>query len=127
MWISLLSAKDLPAGDVRVVEHGDTDILIFRTKAGALHAIEAWCPHMRNYIPSGVAPGQDLNCLLHGEHIECPFHNWRFDSSGRCIAVPLGQRMPARVAAATRLMQTWEVRENDGNIELGNTIPPDPD
>ena len=84
MWKTLWPASELPAGQVRIVEAEQTDILVYRTATGRVQAIEAWCPHMRNYMPNGLAPGRPLSDLLDGEEIQCPFHDWRFDGSGRC-------------------------------------------
>lgn len=126
MWSAVCPSGDLLAGDVRLIEVGDAAIIVFRTGSGALHAIEARCPHLGNYIPNGLAPGQPLSCLLRGEGIECPFHGWRFDGNGRCTGLPAAQRRPPGVTAGKRLMRTWRIREVRGRIELGRSVPPDP-
>lgn len=125
MWTTVLRAGDLPAGTVRLIELDGSDVLVFRTAAGALHAIQPDCPHMGNYMPSGLPPGRDLSSLLRGEGIECPFHGWCFDGSGRCIGLPAGQRRPASVTAGKRLMRTWEIRESGDTIEIGRSTPPE--
>jgi len=118
MWTTLWPASDMPAGQVRIVEADQTDILVYRTIAGHMGAIEAWCPHMRNYMPNGLAPERPLSDLLDGEEIECPFHGWRFDGDGRCTAVPAGQKTPRAVAEGRPVARAWEVREHEGFIQL---------
>ena len=118
MWKPLWPAGDLPSGQVRIVEADQTDILVYRTTAGQLGAIEAWCPHMRNYMPNGLAPERPLAELLNGKEIECPFHGWRFDGDGRCTAVPAGQRAPRAVAEGRPITRAWEVREKKGLIQM---------
>jgi phenylpropionate dioxygenase-like ring-hydroxylating dioxygenase large terminal subunit len=126
-WTDLLPAKDLSRGEVREIAHGGRDLLIFRTGSGELRAMDAYCPHMRNYIPGGLAPGTELRSLLRGEGLECPFHGWRFDGRGRCSGLPQGQRTPPRVAAGARIMSSWEIREYDGVIQVGAERPLSPD
>jgi len=121
MWKTLWPAGDLPAGQVRIVEAEETDILVYRSTAGQLGAIEAWCPHMRNYMPNGLAPERPLSDLLDGEEIECPFHGWRFDGDGRCTAVPAGQKAPRTVAEGRSITRAWEIREENGLIQLRTT------
>ena len=118
MWITLWPASELPAGQVRIVEAEQTDILVYRSTAGQLGAIEAWCPHMRYYMPNGLASGRPLSALLDGEEIECPNHGWRFDASGRCTGVPAAQRAPRAVAEGRPITRAWEVREKKGLIQL---------
>lgn len=122
-WTTVLNAAELGAGDVREVEHNGADLLIFRTGSGALRAMDAYCPHMRNYIPGGLAPGQELSSLGKNEAIECPFHGWQFDGRGRCTGLPQGQRTPPRIAAGDRIMRSWEIREKDGAIQIGSERP----
>jgi len=122
-WITLFGSDKLPGGRVVEVTHDGADLLVFRTEGGALRAVEAWCPHMGNYMPNGLPPGQGLSGLLHGEELKCPFHDWRFDGRGRCSGMPPGQRQPPRVAAGERIMKSWHMRELGGVIQIGNERP----
>lgn len=124
MWRLLWPSRRLRAGQVRIVESDRTDVLVYRTRAGQLHAIEAWCPHMRNYMPNGLPPGRPLTDLLHGNDIECPFHGWRFSGQGECTGVPPGQRGPAAAADGRPIIRCWAVREKDGLIQLGPATQP---
>lgn len=121
MWKTLWPAGDLPAGQVRIVEADQTDILVYRTSTGRMGAIEAWCPHMRNYMPNGLAPGRPLSDLLDGAEIQCPFHGWRFDGMGRCTGVPAAQKAPRAVTEGRPVTRAWEVRELNGLIQLRTT------
>ncbi|MEV6347169.1 Rieske 2Fe-2S domain-containing protein [Actinoplanes sp. NPDC051851] len=60
------------------------------------------CPHMG----ASLAHGKIVDGLL-----ECPFHGWRFDSSGACAQIPGSDHIPA---AAHR--QPWPVVERYGYI-----------
>lgn len=124
MWRPLWPCSQLRAGQVRIVESDGTDVLVYRTRAGRLHAIEAWCPHMRNYMPNGLAPGRPLADLLNGDDIECPFHGWRFSGQGRCTGVPRAQHTPAGLIDGRPIIRCWAVREENGLIQLGAVTQP---
>ncbi|HEY9793781.1 MAG TPA: aromatic ring-hydroxylating dioxygenase subunit alpha [Candidatus Obscuribacterales bacterium] len=54
-------------------------VLIGRDDGGQVFAITNICPHQ------GVA----LSCgAFDGRRIECPFHGWKFDTSGVCTEIP---------------------------------------
>jgi renierapurpurin 18,18'-hydroxylase len=54
-------------------------VVLFRTDAGEIHALEDVCPHR-------------LVRLSHGRFVdgsvECAYHGWRFDPRGRCVHIP---------------------------------------
>jgi len=54
-------------------------LVLFRGEGGRPGALEDRCPH-RN-APLSAA-------LLRGRELECAYHGWRFDTSGRCVSVP---------------------------------------
>lgn len=45
-----------------------------------------WCPHQGASLALGRVAGGTL---------QCPFHHWRFDGTGSCVAVPGLQRIPS--------------------------------
>jgi cholesterol 7-dehydrogenase len=58
---------------------------VFRTVAGVVHILDAYCPHLgANMAVGGVVRG---DCL------ECPFHLWRFKGEdGKCSAIPYSDK-----------------------------------
>jgi len=118
-WNDVLAASELAPGDVRELSWQKMDLLIFRTASGEVRAMDAYCPHQGNYIPSGLPTGCDPGSLLRGEELVCPFHDWRFDGMGHCTGVPPGQRVPTRIAKGERVVKSWRVRERDGTIQIG--------
>lgn len=60
-------------------------VLLYRTSAGEIVALEDACPHRK--LP--LSMGRRL-----GDQIECGYHGMTFDRSGRCIRVPGGQPIP---------------------------------
>ncbi len=76
-------------------------LVIFRAE-GALHCLTDRCPHRSAPLSGGA--------VVAGA-IECPYHGWRFEGSGRCIA------MPGHLGEVPRsFVPTHQVCEADGLI-----------
>lgn len=91
--------KNRPLGLLR---HGRR-IVLWRDAGGALRAHAAQCPHR----------GVDLGAgrVVRGE-LECPYHGFRFEGSGRCVAMPCegaGKKAPERMR-----LRAYPVREERG-------------
>lgn len=103
-WHLVALSRSLSHGKTRGVLVAGTPVVLFRGADG-IGALVDRCPH-RNYpLSQGrVAEGA----------LECPYHGWRFDASGRCVAVPgCGLATPD----ATRLAATpVRVAERHGGI-----------
>jgi 3-ketosteroid 9alpha-monooxygenase subunit A len=46
-----------------------------------------------------------------GNHIECPFHAWRYCGTGECVAIPYAKKIPERAR-----QRAWRTREVNGLI-----------
>jgi nitrite reductase/ring-hydroxylating ferredoxin subunit len=102
-WFQVAFDHELPRGAVRAVRAFGQRLVLFRGADGEARALDAYCPHL----------GADLGAggrVLSGT-IECPFHGWRFDGDGRCVAIPGAQRIPP----AARL-RSWPIAELNGGI-----------
>jgi len=78
------------------------DLVLWRDEAGAVHAWPDRCPHRGARLSLGrVAAGR----------LECPYHGWQFDASGRCVRVPAA---PDFVPPATHRVGAHEAREAHG-------------
>lgn len=80
VWTPALLARRLKRKPLRVVVAGEP-IVFFRSVDGTIGALSDRCPHRAAALSLGRV-GAD-GCL------ECPFHGWRFDTSGRNTCVPL--------------------------------------
>lgn len=75
------------------------EIVLYRDTRRQIHALEDCCPHRFVKLSRGAVVGDDL---------ECAYHGWRFDSSGRCSCVPYlqeNQKLPSR---EIRRYPVWE-------------------
>ncbi|MBD2090476.1 aromatic ring-hydroxylating dioxygenase subunit alpha [Microcoleus sp. FACHB-1515] len=81
-------------------------IVLFRDSQGKINALEDRCPHRQVKLSHGV---------VKGDRIECAYHGWCFDGSGKCVDVPYleeNQKLPSGK------IQAYPVREQDGFIWL---------
>lgn len=102
-WHLVALSSQLRRGGRLGITVAGRPVVLFRGDQG-LGALVDRCPH-RNY-PLSLG-------RVDGGAIECPYHGWRFDTSGQCIAVP-GCQLPA---ASGRLAATpVRVAERHGGV-----------
>lgn len=96
----------------------DTPVVLFRTEAGEVVALEDRCPHRQAPLSAG---------RLQGDAIECAYHGFQFGANGRCVRVPsMSSPAPLRV-------ETYPVREigplvwiYPGDKDCIDQVPPPP-
>jgi 3-ketosteroid 9alpha-monooxygenase subunit A len=59
--------------------------------------LDGYCRHMGGDLTQGS---------IKGDAVACPFHDWRWAGTGRCVAIPYAKRVPPR--ARTRAWTTCE-------------------
>jgi phenylpropionate dioxygenase-like ring-hydroxylating dioxygenase large terminal subunit len=81
-------------------------ILIGRDAAGLPFALRDLCPHRGMPLSAG---------RFDGDEVECCYHGWRFDTGGRCTAIP--SLVPGQAFTPDRVhVRGYPVREVQGNI-----------
>jgi nitrite reductase/ring-hydroxylating ferredoxin subunit len=88
-------------GAVRPFRFMGEDTVLFRTEEGRPCLAEAYCPHLGAHLGHGGT--------VAGESIRCPFHGFRFDATGRCVATGYGGSVPPKA-----VLRTYPVREVQG-------------
>ena len=78
-WFKIAESGDVPIGKVRYVRALGCDFAVFRGMDGKARVIHAFCPHMG----ANLAGGQ-----VKENHLECPFHGWKFSGDGVCEDIP---------------------------------------
>ncbi len=102
-WYSVGRKRDLGKGQVERVFAFDRELALFRTRSGVACVTDAFCPHLGAHL--GVE-----GCVV-GETIRCPFHGWKFDTSGQCVEIPYCDDIPSRAQ-----VRSWHVSETNGDI-----------
>lgn len=85
----------------------DAPLVLFRDAAGVARALDDRCPH-RN-VPLSLGSVQADGTL------QCGYHGWRFDGTGRCTAVPALETVLSD-AGSPRDVPSRAVREQDGIV-----------
>jgi len=81
-------------------------ILIGRDAAGLPFALRDLCPHRGMPLTAGRFDGRE---------VECCYHGWRFDTSGRCTTIPA--LVPGQAFTPGHIqVRTYPAREVQGNL-----------
>lgn len=102
-WFLLAYAEDVPRGAVKRMHYLDRELAVFRGESGAVHALDAYCPHLGAHLGEGG--------VVVGDTVRCPFHGWRWSGRGACVEIPYASRIPAAARA-----DAFPVREVNGMI-----------
>ncbi len=82
-WYAILPSASVKPGALTAVRRLGLDLVLFRTKGGALGCLQDQCSHR----------GAALSCgRVEGVSIRCPFHGLEFDPSGQCTFIPANGR-----------------------------------
>ncbi|MBN1371348.1 MAG: aromatic ring-hydroxylating dioxygenase subunit alpha [Anaerolineaceae bacterium] len=112
-WYVVLESSEVkkqPIGTTRLGEK----MVFWRDESGKVNAAVDRCPHRGVELSRGkVQEG----------HLQCPFHGFEFDSSGKCVLVPANGRNG--VIPAAMKVKTYPTYEAHGLIWLwwGETPP----
>lgn len=84
-WYPVALSSEVPVGGLIGAPFLDGRVIVYRTSDGAVHVRSAYCRHL----------GADLSVgRLVDDKVQCPFHFWRYDTSGSCAEVPAGDPPP---------------------------------
>lgn len=92
-WFAITPLRDLPVGTVRRVVLDGRERVLWRGEDGGVRLQGATCPHLGAHLAEG---GEVV-----GDTLRCPFHGFRFDGAGACVATGYGTRPPGRARLAT--------------------------
>jgi len=102
-WFQVAWSKELAAGEVKPLSYFGTELVMFRTSAGDVKVLDAFCPHLGAHLGHGGT--------IKDDQLVCPFHAWRFHGDGTCAGIPYSDRVPGRAS-----IQAWTVHELNGLI-----------
>jgi cholesterol 7-desaturase len=97
-WYAICFSDELPKGRVVTRPFMGRDVVLFRTQSGQACAVDAYCPHLGAHLGHGG--------VVEGEMLRCPFHGFRYDTQGMCVATGYGTKPPP-----TARIRTWPLRE----------------
>jgi cholesterol 7-desaturase len=97
-WYATCFSAEVRSGSLLTRTFMGRDLVLFRTQSGEACAADAYCPHLGAHFGHGGA--------VEGELLRCPFHNFRFDVRGHCVATGYGTKPPPNAR-----VRTWPLRE----------------
>jgi nitrite reductase/ring-hydroxylating ferredoxin subunit len=100
-WYSVGFSSELPRGAVEERVFAGHEVVLFRTESGGFGMVDAYCPHLGAHMGKGGS--------VEGETLRCPFHGFRFDREGACVATAYGTKAPPKAR-----VRAWPVREKHG-------------
>jgi len=114
-WYVVLESTEVGNRPIGVTRLGEK-LVFWRDQAGKVCSAVDCCPHRGVALSVGT---------IEREHLQCPFHGFEFDSTGKCVLIPANGRSGV-VPAAMRL-KTYPTHEAHGFIWIwwGNPPPAD--
>jgi nitrite reductase/ring-hydroxylating ferredoxin subunit len=85
-------------------------LVAYRTASGRLAMLNGDCSHFGADLGKG---------RVVGEALQCPFHHWEYGSDGRCVRIPVQEKLPSFARQAT-----YPVEERHGFIFVFNAPEP---
>ncbi len=105
-WYAILESNEVKAGRPVGVTRMGEKLVLWRDEQGQIACMADLCPHRGVALSAGK---------LIGSHVECPFHGFQYDRSGRCTLVPATGKNAAP-PKAMQVRRVYTAREAHGFI-----------
>ncbi|TBR57115.1 hypothetical protein B4U84_27220 [Westiellopsis prolifica IICB1] len=105
-WYVAMLSKEL-GKKPQAIELFGRPLVAWRDKAGKAVIMDRFCSH----LGASLAIGEVVDGC-----IQCPFHHWRYDSSGVCVDIPKVAAPVTDQIPATARQQTYVTQEKYGYI-----------
>nr|AHB62762.1 AmbO2 [Fischerella ambigua UTEX 1903]AIJ28565.1 aminopyrrolnitrin oxidase PrnD-like Rieske oxygenase [Fischerella ambigua UTEX 1903]APB62248.1 Rieske oxygenase [Fischerella ambigua UTEX 1903]APZ79585.1 FilB5 [Fischerella sp. TAU] len=105
-WYIAMQSKEL-GKKPQAIELFSRPLVAWRDKAGKPIIMERFCSH----LGASLAIGEVVDGC-----IRCPFHHWRYDSSGVCVDIPKVATPTTDVIPPTARQHTYVTQEKYGYI-----------
>ncbi|GAB4484813.1 MAG: aromatic ring-hydroxylating dioxygenase subunit alpha [Anaerolineales bacterium] len=106
-WYAILESDEIKPGKIIGVTRMGEKMVAWRSPRGELSLMSDLCPHRGVALSAGN---------LVGDCIQCPFHGFEFDTSGKCTLIPANGR-GAEIPKAMR-SKSYVVREAHGLVYI---------
>lgn len=112
-WYVVLESNEIGKKPTGVSRLGEK-LVFWRDQTGKVHAAADRCPHRGVALSAGKVLGDNL---------QCPFHGFEFDASGKCILIPANGS--GGVIPNAMRVKAYPTHEDHGFIWLwwGDTVP----
>lgn len=120
-WYVAGRSSEFPANQPKGLKISGKPVLVWRSAEGNIASFDDRCVHKRMPLSEGA--------VLSDGVLECPYHGFCYDSSGKCVRIPsqLDLQIPTRAK-----LRPFPVVEQDGLVwiwpgdaaKIGDTVPP---
>jgi phenylpropionate dioxygenase-like ring-hydroxylating dioxygenase large terminal subunit len=102
-WYVVAFSSELARGQQLTRAFFGGEVVVFRTESGRVSVTQPFCPHLGAHLGHGG--------VVDGETLRCPFHGFRFDVNGTCVAGYASARAPKRCQ-----LPIYPTREKNGQV-----------
>jgi len=102
-WFMVATSEELTNEEPTRLHFFGTKYVGFRDTEGRVVILDGYCPHMGSEIAMGG--------LVDGDCVRCPFHDWKFDKTGKCVDIPYAKIIPPQAKIGC-----YHVREQNGLV-----------
>jgi nitrite reductase/ring-hydroxylating ferredoxin subunit len=102
-WYAVAFSSELARGAVLTRRFVGSEVVVYRTASGRAVVTRPFCPHLGAHLGHGGS--------VEGETLRCPFHGFRFDADGACVAAYPGKKVPPKCQ-----LPVLPVREKNGLV-----------
>jgi 3-ketosteroid 9alpha-monooxygenase subunit A len=115
-WHCLGLAETFRDGKPHAIKAFGTKLVVFTDSGGQTHVLDGYCRHMGGDLTQGS---------VKGDEIACPFHDWRWSGTGKCVSIPYAKRVPLRARTKSWLTMEENKQLFVWNDPEGNPPPAD--
>jgi 3-ketosteroid 9alpha-monooxygenase subunit A len=120
-WHCLGLASTFADGKPHAIHGFGTKLVVWQDSRGELNVLDGYCRHMGGDLTQGE---------VKGDHIACPFHDWRWGGDGKCKEIPYARRVPLRArthryetAIVNGQLMIWN--DPEGSAADREVLPPE--
>ncbi|WP_235840003.1 aromatic ring-hydroxylating dioxygenase subunit alpha [Derxia lacustris] len=101
-WYVIAWSDEIAPGKSLARDCCEVPLIVYRSQAGIAHAMFNRCPHRGMMLTSATG-------RVEGDTVRCGYHGVRLDSNGRCVEVPSGGPLPAKMCVRTYpVVEKWK-------------------
>ncbi len=107
-WHPIAAVSELALNETKYVRILGEELVLFKDRQGRFGLVGAYCAHRRANLTYGIVEEDGLRC---------PYHGWKYDSTGRCVEQPFEETLRLSNAPSDKLtLSAYPVEQLGGLI-----------